>query len=1576
LRINAPKGELTASLRARIARHKSELLVLLREREAKLPGELSSLLRLPCDRPSPLSFAQERLWFLEALEPGLSVYNLCRAARITGPLQVAALEKSLGAILDRHQVLRAKFLTIDGRPLQVAVAAERIALSPVDLRGFSPAARERKTGRILVEESQRPFDLAEGRMLRALLLRLNDAEHMFAVSTHHLVADAWSMGILFGELWIFYEAFLRGRAPALPALSIQYRDYALWQRDRFRRDTPVSELDYWKQRLAGLPALDLPADRPRPPRQSYRGGRQGIEFPETLTAALNEMSRREGATLFMTLLAAFQLLLYRYSGQEDFAVGSPAANRDRVEVEGLIGLFVNTLVLRADLSGGPSFRELLRRVREASLAAYQHQKIPFEKLVEELNPPRELGRHPLFQTMFVLQNTPGRSATPPDLTLAPIEVDNQTSQFDLSLYLRERAGRLIGFFEYAADLFEDATVERLARHFQTLLESIVANPERSIAALPVLAAAERRQLLIEWNDTAADYPRDACLHHLFEAQVERTPEAAALECDGNRLTYRELNRRANRLARRLKRLGVGPEVLVGVLAERSLETVVSLLAVLKAGGAYVPLDPSYPQERLAFMLADARVGILLCQKKWATLIAADAARLLYIDELAQRGGEGGANLESGTTPDNAAYVIYTSGSTGTPKGAVGLHRGAVNRCCWMWQAYPFAPGDIASHKTPLSFVDSVWEIFGALLQGVPSAIVPEAVAREPELLVRRLAERKVTRLVAVPSLLKAIFDQCPDAAKQLRRLKICISSGEALPVNLAGRFRAALPGCRLINLYGSSEVAGDVACYEVSDELEATIPIGRPIHNTRIYVLDPNRHPVPVGVSGEIYVGGENLARGYLHGPELTAEKFVADPFVRDPGSILYRTGDLGRYRADGNIEFLGRVDNQVEIRGCRIEPGEVEAALMQHPAVKETVVIASDVTRGEAPPSRPSPVEGEGVSDSDRRLVAYLVCHAQVTSINELRSFLKEKLPDFMVPSAFVTLDALPMTPNGKIDRVALTGLRGRKFKTEAVEAEAIEARSESEALVAQLWRQELKLKRVGVNENFFQLGGHSLLAAKMASQLRTAVGKDISIADIFRAPTVAGLAELIEKKLRGEAEPELPAIVAGPQRRLLPLSLSQKRLFVFSRLLGGDFLNMPYAYRLEGRLDLPALRLAVQEIVRRHAVLRSGFVDADDEPRQFVRYHVKVKIPLIDLSGLGPERESERVERLSHADAVQCFDLEKPPLLRVKILRLSADKHLLLVTMHHLVTDQWSMGVFRKELGLLYAAFSSGLTSPLTNPAFQFSDFVLWQHRLLSAGALSRSLDYCMRQLGEPSPRLDFHGTERPRKKARYHSTRKPFEVDDGLFTGIRSFAADKNCTPFMVFLTGLFVWVHRLTGESDVRIATLVANRTQPGTEGLIGYFVNAVVLRARVLPKLSLQELLEQVREVCLSAYAHAEVPFEFLEDLLEKQHRHRGAPLYQVMLNYRNLSTPAHEAIGLTIASWEGKIRAGDPGVAISRLDVEVHLREVSTKLTGAVNFRSDLFDDAGMERFLGGYSSLLHQVIAYPERRISRLSLG
>jgi len=1043
----------------------------------------------------PLSFAQQRLWFLDQLVPDAPIYNIPLAYRVTGRLNVAALEQSLGEIVRRHEALRTTFTAVDGQPIQAIAPEINLRLPVVDLQEIAETERDNKVQRLATQEAQQPFDLTIGPLLRVKLLRLDKAEHVLLLTMHHIVSDGWSLGVLMRELAVLYEAFSTGKPASLPALPIQYADFAICQREWLSGEVLESQLGYWKQQLGGeLPVLELPTDRPRPPVQTYRGARQSFQLSKDLTDALNALSRREGVTLFMTLLAAFKVLLYRYTGQEDIIVGSPIANRNRAEVEGLIGFFVNTLVLRSDLSGTPIFRELLGRVREVALAAYARQDLPFERLVEELQPERDMSYNPLFQVMFVLQNAPMPDGKFSNLTLSSLEVDSQTTQFDLTLSLTETEQGLIGAFGYNTDLFDEATIARTVSHLQTLLEGVVANPDKRICELPILTEAERRQLLVKWNDTAADYPLDKCIHQLFEEQVERTPDNVAVVFEDQQLTYRELNARANQLAHYLQKLGVGSEVLVGICVEPSLEMVISVLSTLKAGGTFVPLDPTYPKERLTFMIEDAQPLVLLIQQRLASRLPKHKAKVVCLDSeweaIAQKSHENPINL---IASKNLAYVIYTSGSTGKPKGIMNSHCALCNQV--FWRATTLKLTEIDRVLQIASFSFDPWLLsFCALLRGAQLFLLRLERYQNSTYLVQLIAKKKISILMGVvPSFLQVLLQE--EGIEDCNYLRLVTYGGETMPAELQERFFALLNNVDLYNNYGPTEACISATCWKCQRESnQRIIPIGRPIANTHIYILDNYLQPVPIGIPGELHIGGTGLARGYLNQPDLTALKFILNPFSNEPGARLYKTGDLVRYLPDGNVEFLGRIDQQVKIRGCRIELTEIEAVLGQHPNVCETVVVVQQN------------------SVSNKRLVAYVVPNQETMQFtsSELHSFLKQKLPKYMVPSTFVLLKSLPLTPNGKVDRRALPV---RDWVELDLEENFVAPRTPLEEVLVGIWIKILKLKRVGIYNNFFYLGGNSLLATQIISRVNKAFQVNIPLLCMFDSPTVADLAETILK-------------------------------------------------------------------------------------------------------------------------------------------------------------------------------------------------------------------------------------------------------------------------------------------------------------------------------------------------------------------------------------------------------------------------------------------------------------------------------
>ncbi|BAY12154.1 non-ribosomal peptide synthetase [Calothrix sp. NIES-2098] len=1053
----------------------------------------------------PASFAQQRLWFLDQLNPGNSIYNVPTAIRLTGSLNLAALEQTFNEIVRRHEVFRTTFTVLDGQPLQVIAPNLTIPVNVLDLEQLPIDKRETEAKRLISAEIESPFDLSSGPLLRVMLFVLSQTEHILLLNMHHIICDDWSIGVLIRELSVIYTAFVQNQPLPLLELPLQYADFAHWQREWLQGEVLETQLAYWRQQLNGISMLDLPTDKKRPNIQTYQGAIEFLELPSQLTDALEALAQREDVTLFMILLAAFQTLLYRYTHQEDITVGSPIANRNRSEIERLIGFFVNSLVLRTNLSGNPTFKEMLGRVRDVTLGAYSHQNLPFEKLVEELHPERNLSYHPLFQVVFGFQNAPMSAIEMPGLVPSFINIDLQKIRFDLELNLwkcsedfRSLWGAkwqlsegIRGVMVYNTALFEKATIIRMLEHLKILLASIVRNPEQPIANFSLLSAKELNRLIVEWNDTQADYPHNQCIHQLFQEQVEQHCNSIALSFDNQQITYRELNNRSNQLARYLQKLGVNSEVVVGICLEQSIGFIVGLIGILKAGGAYLPLDPSYPQERLNFMLDDARAFVLVTQEKLLKHFAEFSHQIICLDKdsenIAQETEE---NFTSNVNSNNLAYVVYTSGSTGKPKGVAVTHK-AVNRLVCNTNYIKLETNDKIAQASNISFDAATFEIWGALLNGAQLVGISKDVILSPQELALQLKQKGISVLFLTTALFQQIARDFPQAFSTLRYL---LFGGETIDIRWVRKILKHGKPQNLIHVYGPTENTTFSTYYPVQEVAESatSIPIGRPISNTQIYILDANLQPVPIGVFGELYLGGEGLARGYINRPELTAECFITIPetgFIAE--ERLYKTGDLGRYLIDGNIEFLGRIDNQVKIRGFRIELGEIEAVLSEHPAVKQAIVIAAEDIPGE------------------KQLVAYIVPHPeQIPTSMELHQFLTVKLPEYMVPTAYVLLESLPLSPNGKVDRRALPA----SDKITFIQQDYVAPRNQLEDLLVEIWAKVLGKKQVGIHDNFFELGGHSLLATQLVSRIRDTLQIDVSVRNLFEAPTVEQLARYIE--------------------------------------------------------------------------------------------------------------------------------------------------------------------------------------------------------------------------------------------------------------------------------------------------------------------------------------------------------------------------------------------------------------------------------------------------------------------------------
>ena len=1371
--------------------------------------------------PIPLSYAQERLWFLAQLEGEVATYNIPAAVQIDGVLDVKALQHAIDELVRRHESLRTTFPTIDGTAVQQIEPTLHIPLKILE-----PTAIEGPLSNWLSQESLHPFDLESGPLLRVSLIQLSEATSALSVMMHHIISDGWSMGVLIRELATLYNAHLQGQSPPLSPLPIQYTDYTLWQRQWLQGDIFNTQLSYWQQQLADAPALlQLPTDYPRPAVQTFRGQTYTMDLPLALSHQVKRFAQTQEVTMFMTLLAAFQVLLYRYSGQPDIVIGSPIANRQRAELESLIGFFVNTLVLRVQIEDTDTIATLLHKVRTMALEAYTHQDIPFEQVVEALQPERSLAHSPLFQVMFALQNAPMEPLELSGVTLTPLTTGTISAKFDLTLSMEETDQGLVGRWEYNSDLFAANTIERMATHFEQLLSAMVVDESQTITTLPLLSEAEQQKLLVEWNDTTVEYPHNLLFHQLVEVQVERTPDAIAVVFENQQLTYQDLNAKANQVAHRLQALGVEPDGRVGICMERSVEMVVGLLGILKAGGAYVPLDSSYPQDRLAFMLQDAQCPVLLTQQQLVERLPDHHAQVICLDTdepiLAR---EQLVNPISSVSENNLAYVIYTSGTTGQPKGVLSLHKSIRNRLLWMQDVYQLNSSDRILQKTPFSFDVSVWEFFWPLMTGACLVMARPDGHKDSTYLAQVIAQQAITVIHFVPSMLHAfLMERNLQSCHSLRHV---ICSGEALTLNLQERFFEQFNDTRLHNLYGPTEAAVDVTFWECEHQAErASVPIGRPIANTQIFLLDQHLQPVPIGVAGELHIGGVGLARGYLNRPDLTTEKFISHPFSDDPEAKLYKTGDLARYRPDSAIEYLGRTDHQVKLRGFRIEIGAIETVLRQCPTVQEAVVTVY------------------GNESEEQRLIAYIVAEqGEQTEVKtqELRHFLSQKLPAYMIPSSFISLEALPLTPNGKLDRKALPA---PVLHRDELDNEFIAPRNLSEQQIAEIWCQVLQIDRVGVQDNFFELGGHSLLATQLVSRMSSIFQIEVPLRTLFEEPTIAGLSTKVEHLKHTNVSQELPSIEPVSCDQVLPLSFAQERLWFLAFLEGpGSTYNIPVALQLSGILNIPTLKQAIAEIKQRHEVLRTSFSVVENRPLQVISADAEMTLSLVDLSKLGEDHKAIEQQRLIYEEAWRPFDLANDVLLRGSLIKLSEEEHVLVLTIHHIVFDGWSIGIFVQELSSLYQTLEGNASTQLPPLPIQYADYSCWQREWLHDKVLDKQLEYWRHQISGAPPLLELP-TDYPRPPVQtFQGAEVSFEIATDDTQALKKLSQQTGTTLFMTLLATFAVLLSRYSSQKDMVIGSPIANRHHPETERLIGFFVNTLALRINLEGDPSFHELL--------------------------------------------------------------------------------------------------------------------------------------
>ena len=1533
LEVEAPVGALTEDLRAKIIQKKPELLAFLQTSDQTRAVD-EPIQPRPREGDVPLSFAQERLWFIEQLQPGGVGSNMPAALRIQGALRIEILERTINEIIRRHEVLRTTFRpAANGATIQVIHRHEGYVLPVLDLHGLNEEERTRCVKQLMEEERLRPFDLSRGPLVRVQLLRLGEQDYVLFYTLHHIVSDGWSMEVVNWELGTLYEAFAEGRASPLPELPVQYADFAVWQRGWLQAEALEKQLSYWKGQLAGVSPLELATDHPRPAIQSFNGASQEIKIDSATVEALKRLGAEQGVTLFMTLLAGFQALLSRYSGQEDIVVGSPIANRTREEVEGLIGFFVNTLVMRTDLSGDPTVGELLQRVRQVSLGAFEHQDLPFELLVKELQPERDLSRNPVFQVVFALNNTPNQDAEFTHLTFRPAGGAGVTTKFDLDLHFSERSGELTGGLIYNTDLFDSRTMRRMSEHFVRLVGLFAERPQNRLSDLEILSAPEREQLLVGWNDTAVEYPKDKCFPQLFEEQVERTPDAVAVVYDGERLTYGELNGRANQLAHYLQSLGVGPEVLVAVQLERSFDFAVTVLGILKAGGAYLPLDNALPAERLDYILEDSQAAVLVCQENQLARLPATAAKRVAIDNPVWKRpfepARFAANPNNQATADGLAYVMYTSGSTGKPKGVQITHRSMLNHNFAFANAFKLCAADRVLQFSSLSFDISIEELFPTWLTGALVVMRPDEIL-DPG----KFWEFVASEAISILNLPTAFWHQLVPLLKEgsvPSSLRLVVVGGEKASQQTYEAWKRVVPeSVPFINTYGPTETTVTATlCGDGPRQDHDVLSIGRPIDNVRVYILDQRLQPVPIGCPGELHIGGLGVARGYLNRPELTAKKFIPNPFSSVPGARLYQTGDLARYLPDGNIEFVGRKDNQVKIRGYRIELGEIENVIREYEGVVEAVVVVREDEPGQ------------------KRLVGYVVWWEGTEGDSQLRSYLQGKLPEYMVPGQIMMLEALPLTPNGKVDRKALPEPR-MDLKAEGYEG----PRTPVEELLVGIWQEVLKVERVGIHDNFFELGGHSLLATQLVSRVRELFKVGLLLRDLFERPTVGGLVQKLEEEQRSGKVLTVPPLTRVEREREIPLSYAQERLWFINQLdPNSAAYTMPGALRIDGVLDVGAMERAINEIIRRHESLRTVFQMSKEGLVQVIGNYEWQALPMVDLGGL-PDGVREQVGReLRREESRRPFDLSRGPLVRVRLLRLGPAEQVILYTMHHIISDGWSMEVVNRELGALYEAFAEGKSSPLPELPIQYADFAVWQRGWLQGDVLEKQVSYWKEQLAGVNP-LELATDHRRPATPSFNGAAQEIKIDSETVEALKRLGAEQGVTLFMTLLAGFQILLSRYSGQKDIVVGTPIANRTRKEVEGLIGFFANTLVMRTDLSGDPTLSELLQRVRKASLGAFENQDLPFEILVKELQPERDVSRNPLFQVLFASQDMPKQDAQFTSLTL-------RPAGGAEVMTTVDLALHFWERSGEIAGGLVYNTDLFESRTIQRMSENFVRLV-----------------
>ncbi|MEQ9407226.1 MAG: amino acid adenylation domain-containing protein [Fuerstiella sp.] len=1507
---------------------------------------------VPTNQNAPASFAQNRMWLLQQLLPDPAAYHVPVAWQFSGMIDVNRLQSCLRQLMNRHEILRTSFIHRDDQLIQRAAGKSEVELPwrHADLSSVPVNEQPERLQSLLREESRRIFDLRQTPLWRALWVSLSDADHVLLLNFHHSIVDEYSVCLLASDLQQQYESTGTADPAQLPQLNECYVDFAIRERRCLTDERREVLSNYWSNNLHNLPPeIELPTDRPRPTHASGLGAVHEFVLNDDLVQKLFNLARQEATTLHAVLLAAFHAWMHRYTQQTDLVVGTPVTLRDRSDLTSVVGHFLNTLPIRARMQPELRFRDLLGQVNDTLTAGLRHSELPFEQIVESAVHKRHADQRPLHQVMFVLLEDATPAIQLQDAFGTPMSVSTGTSKSDLTVLVQRVNNQWVCQWEYSTDLFVPESIQRMAEHWTHLLGSVAEEPDQQLSQLQLMSAAERHQLLVEWNDTARDYPRDQCIHELFEAQVASTPDAVAVEFEGEVLTYSELNARANQLARWLQARGVGAEQKVVLLLERSFEMVIGIYGTLKAGGAYLPMDLKSPVDRLEFILDDASAAAVISVAALRDRIPASARNVLYLDtDASELDTLPSDNILSSNNSTSLAYVIYTSGSTGQPKGVMNEHRGVVNRLLWMQDEYQLGCDDAVLQKTPYTFDVSVWEFFWPLLVGSRLIVAAPEGHRDSCYLVDLINSSRITTIHFVPSMLTLFLQEADVSSCGSLRRVIC--SGEALSATLQEDFFRLLPNVELHNLYGPTEAAVDVSYWQCRPNCDLRpVPIGKPISNIRLYVLSSDLEPLPIGAVGELFIGGVGVARGYLNRPELTAEKFIPDPFSTEPGDRLFRTGDLARYLPDGNIQYIGRTDNQVKIRGLRIEPGEIESCLNEHPQISGSAVLA------------------EHVGTTSASLTAYLTGEACASlPVSELRSWLSEKLPDYMIPSKFLVVPEFPLTSSGKLDRRSLSAMDGVELAT-GTEYTAPE--SALQQTLVSIWESVLRRPGIGIQDNFFELGGHSLTAVVVSSQISQETGLDVPLNYLFESPTIAALSGRLKQK--SGTIPRLADAAPELRDQGTPASFAQHRMWLLQQLLPNPATyHVPVAWRFSGNIDVDRLQSCLRHLMNRHDILRTSFIHRDEQLIQVAAPETEVELPwrAVDLSTLPLQEQPETLQNLLQEESRRIFDLGQAPLWRALWISLSDADHVLLLNFHHSIVDEWSLRLLASELQQFYATDGAADSLELPAPEIGYADYSVWERQRLTDERRTSLRTYWAQQLHNPpsAPELPLD-LPRPSTSSGTGAVHE-FVLKDSLIQQLRALAKKEETTLFTVLLAAYHAWLHRYTQQTDLIIGTPVTLRNRPQLQSVFGFFLNTLPIRAQIQPEQNFRTLLRQVRSTLMAGYSHADLPFEEMVEVSVHDRHADQHPLHEVMFVLLEDGTPSiqlPDASGSPLAVTTGTCKN----------DLTVLVQRINDQWVCQWQYSTDLFVPESIQRMAEHWTHLLDSVAEEPNQQLSQLQL-